>query len=66
MITYKDMTFCTAGGTRCGNTECPRYLQDADYEKAASLGLPFSFSSFWNRCSIRIPIEESADEQRML
>lgn len=47
MISYKDMTFCTAD---CANDECIRQLTPEVIEEANKLGLPIAQSDFYEDC----------------
>lgn len=59
MLCYRDQTFCTAFGDRCGNALCHRALTDEVREDAVNWwgaeGAPISVADLWDGCDFREP-----------
>ena len=57
MICYRDQTFCTAFGERCGNALCHRALTDEVRADASrwwgNEGAPIAVADLWDGCEFR-------------
>ncbi len=60
MISYNDMTFCSA---KCLNKGCNRYLTQIHKDRSKSLGLPIAMGDFSSKCNDFRPKVEKGDDR---
>ena len=50
MITacWKDKVFCNMEG--CRDTDCDRYISDADKKEASEYGITIEYAEYWRQC----------------